>query len=290
MPPEHEVAGSNPAGRMYFQIVLNDPMSEETPSDKNQRFPRLALFTVAFGLLVSAAVLALAHLPGGSTKDAEWDTLEAVKTPKAVKLGNGGSLGLARTTISALAPNISNESIFMIAGVANIDSGGNVPTTIQCDVAGDGEAILDEGELVEETTIARTPKLRAAWPRPSGEEDLNRQEVPELLVTKFHSLGADVLNLPIRTYFRRYTDTASPITVDWDTDENGTRQSWIWEMPEGTGGSAATLAYAVIFKTVIQPSGTIKCSATAGKSKAVTKAPFKQKEWPIVVSEDDAAA
>ena len=36
--------------------------------------------------------------------------------------------------------------------------------------------------------------------------------------------------------------------------------------------------------------GSIKCSATAGKSKAVTKAPFKQKEWPIVVSEDDAAA
>ena len=50
-------------------------------------------------------------------------------------------------------------------------------------------------------------------PRDSIIEDLNRQPVPELLVTKFKALGADVLNLPIRDRFRRYTDTGQPIAV-----------------------------------------------------------------------------
>ena len=264
---------------------------EKKPKDKTQRLPRLAIFVVVFGLVVSAAVLALAHLPGGSSKNADWDSVETIATPaKPEPLGKNGSLALARTSISALAPNISDESIFMISGVAKVDSGGKVPTTLTCDVAGEGKPVLnDANQTIEETAIARTIKLRAAWPRPSGELDLSRQEVPELAVTKFHSLGADVLGMPIRDYFRRYTDSVAPVTVDWDTDENATRQTWIWTLPDGTGTGPATLAYAVIFKTIIRPKGTIKCRAEAGKAKAAVNVPFLQKEFPVVDSSDDTS-
>lgn len=122
--------------------------------------------------------------------------------------GNGTS-GAARTTISALTPNINNESIFMIAGGRQHRFGRQPADHDQYDVA---KATVRPCSTKANWSRTRSPTLKA--PRRLAEPVATRTQPPgisKLLVTKFHSLGADVLNLPIRSYFRRYTDTASPI-------------------------------------------------------------------------------
>jgi hypothetical protein len=230
-----------------------------------------AVAVVIFGLVATLGVIAVDLRSGGGSADStEWVTVEPVATPKPVKLGGGGSFGLSRTTIAAIAPIESGELLFRIAGVVELDSaraGG--PAIARCDVTSPADGSF----------IARTPKRRAAWPRPSIE--LQAQAVPEEIVVKFKRRGAEVLGLPIRDSFRAYTDSAAPTDVDWDGFAKQT-QNWVWTMSDGTGQGGATMAYAVVFKTTEKPRAEVVCTASSGGKDAKLTYKATQQEWPLV--------
>jgi hypothetical protein len=206
----------------------------------------------------------------GSSDSTEWLTTEPVETPAPKSLGKRGSFALGRTTISAIAPVESGELLFRISGLVEIDSGRNAgPTVARCDVTSPAEGSF----------IARTPKRRASWPRPSIE--LQAQAVPEEMVVKFKRQGADILGLPIRDSFRTFTDSAAPTDVDWDGFSKQT-QNWVWTMPDGTGPGGATLAYAVVYKTLEKPRAEIVCTGSAGGVEQKFEVEANQEEWPLV--------
>jgi hypothetical protein len=240
------------------------------------RMPRGAIITVALGLVISIAVFGLRFVDLGLSAEVEWAVSEQVETPASVDVPGGGSLELARTSIASTAPTTRDDLLFRVSGVV-IASSSKGPLRVRCDV----------GATEAGTTIARTPKKRAAWPRPS--DDLSLQDVPELIVLSFRTDGAETVGLEIRDSIRRYTDSAAFATVDWDGFDEAT-QNWVWEFPKGTGGVPATLGYAVVFKSTARPEAVIECSASvAGGRSAGTEAGAVQELWPMPVEEEDAA-
>lgn len=257
------------------------PESKKETPPADPRIPRPALAVVAAGLLLSAAIFGLSLRSGGSSAELDWDIVEPVRSPPVEKLGKNGSLSLARTSVSSLAPKDDGTLVFRIAGVVNIDSGGPALTTLRCDVS-----TTNGGDAM----IARTNRKRAAWPRPSDE--LQRQEVPELAVVKFHAHGADILGLPIRDSFRRYTDSAAPTLVDWVGYEDRS-QNWLWTMEKGTGDGSASLGYAVFFRSAERPEGEVSCMAKSAKrsgsvASARLRLPVRLRTWPIPEEPVDA--
>lgn len=272
MPPEHEVAGSNPAGRIRLPFSPNETehsMNEPEEKPKSDRMPRGAVATVIVGLIVTLMVIAV-DLRGGSSDSTEWPTVELVESQTAVELDRGGSFGLARTTISAIPPVESGELLFRIAGVVEIDSGNGVgPAAARCDVTSPAEGSI----------IARTATRVASWPRPGI--DLQDQFVPVKPFIRFEHQGGEVLGVSVRDSFRIFTDSAAPTDVDWDGYADRT-QNWVWTMPDGTGAGGATLSYVVIFKTTEKPRAKIVCTGSAGGDPARVKLEATQQEWPLL--------
>jgi hypothetical protein len=247
-------------------------MNDQEEKPKSARVPRGALATVIVGLVVTLLVVAVDFASDGaaSSESTEWLTVEPVETASATKLGKGGSFALSRTTLSAIAPVESGELLFRVTGAVEIDSGRSAgPAVARCDVT----------SPVEGSSIARTPKRRAAWPRPSLE--LQAQAVPEELVVKFKRRGNDVLGLPVRDSFRSFTDSASPTEVDWDGFSPQT-QNWVWTMQDGTGAGGATLAFLVIFKTTGKPRADVVCTGSSGGEQARIRLAARQQEWPLL--------
>lgn len=224
--------------------------------------PRGVVVTVLVGLVLTVLVFAVNLVQWESAADLEWTTVEAIPEPPAETIPGGGSMELTRTTLSAIPQTDRGDLLFRVAGVITVDSPDR-RTQVRCDVSAPPPA-----------TIARTPKKRAAWPRPS--EDLRLQQVPELLVIDFSTDGAEILGMPIRDSFRRYSDSAALATVEWDGFADRV-QNWVWEMPRGSGSGPATLGFAVVFKSFKRPKASIACRS--GKSLVETRA--TQAEWPV---------
>ncbi len=258
-------------------------MSDPQPDKTTNRIPRGAIAVVVVGLFLTLVVIGLDIRGGGSSAELEWATTEEVKTPPKADIGRKGSFELTRTTLSAIPPNGAGELIFRISGNAVIDSGGKKPAQVACTY------ISPRQDGATGTTVARTPNLRAAWPRPS--DDLQAQEVPESLVLKFNAVGNKILGVPIRDSISRYTNSASPTLADWggyqDEDNLGTHV-FIWDMAEGTGPGPASLSYAVVFKTVFKPVVDISCAATVGEETFKQKLKAVQQEWPIEDQDADS--
>lgn len=245
-------------------------------TDPVGRMPRAALVTVGIGLFLSIAIFGLRFVDLGLSAEVEWAVTETVDTPDPVEVPGGTTLGLARTSVASIAPTDRGDLIFRVSGVV-VASSRKGPLRVRCDVAG-----TDPG-----TVIARTPRKRAAWPRPSDE--LSVQEVPELLVVEFSASGAETLGLEVRDSVRRYTDSDRLVTVEWDGFAEDS-QKWVWEMKRGTGGVPVTLGYAVVFKTTERPAASIECRASAADGReARVSADVLQELWPIPVETEDAA-
>lgn len=243
-------------------------MTEHSADKDQNRIPRGALVVVAVGLIATLGVLALDVVGGGTSAELEWTTMEKVETPPKAKVGPG-SVSMDRTTISAIGQNGGGSSLYRIAGAITVDSGGEkTPVRIRCDIE----------SLDPESTIARTPKRRAAWPRPS--EELQAQAVPDSAVVKFNAVGNDVLGLPMRDVVRRYTNTLESSLVDWDGFEERT-QNWVWDMKDGTGPSPAVLGYVVIFKTETKPDASLQCVTEIDGDRVTQRARATQQEWPL---------
>ena len=227
-----------------------------------REMPRGAVVTVAAGLVLTLLVGAVNLIQWESSADLEWSTVEAIPDPPPAELPGGGSFELTRMSLSAIPQTDRGDLLFRVSGVATIDSGKR-PATLRCAVSAPVPA-----------KIARTPKKRAAWPRPS--DDLRLQDVPELLVIDFSAEGAEILGMPVRDSFRRYSDSRSLITVEWDGFADRS-QNWVWDIPKGTGEGPATLGFAVVFKSARRPETRIVCES--GGAKVVTRA--TQGVWPI---------
>mgnify|MGYP001189003570 CR=1 FL=1 len=241
----------------------------ESPQQKTDgRIPRLAIAVVILGLVASVAVYGISKLPGSGSVKVDWDTSEEIASPPAKPVGDG-SFAVSRTSLAALAPNEDDLLIYRVAGVVRINSGGRKPTEVRCDVLSRVEG---------DTRMARSTRLRAAWPKPS--DKLQAQDVPETSFVKFPTGDTKKIDLPIRDVVRRYVDIALPVTVDWDGYVEDD-QNWIWNMPEGTGAGAATLPWLVIFESETRPRGTIECAASIGGERSRIRIPFRQQEWPI---------
>ncbi|MGK2955651.1 MAG: hypothetical protein ACSLFI_08295 [Solirubrobacterales bacterium] len=248
-------------------------MSDPQPEQNSDRIPRGAIAVVIVGLVLTVIVFAIDLRGGSSSGELEWQVFEEVQTPvKSAEAGKNGEIGMRRTSISALPPNGGGQLVFRIGGVAVVEA-GTKPTEVRCAVTATGQ----------DTTIARTPNLRAVWPRPS--DDLQDQEFPESLVLKFNAVGKEILGVPISDVIRRYIDTLSPASVDWDTDVIGT-QEWVWSLPKGTGPAPAALGYVVVFRTAFRPEADLRCSVDIAGQKASQKARAVLQEWPI--ADEDA--
>ena len=251
-------------------------MTDPEPDKNQNRIPRGALAVVAVGLVCTLCVLALDFLGGGTSAELEWQTMEEIDTPPKAKVGPG-SVSMDRTTISAIGQNGGGESIYRIAGAITVDSGGKpIPVQVGCYIT----------TLDPDSSIARTPKRRAAWPRPSDE--LQAQAVPESAVVKFNAVGNDILGLPMRDVVNKYTNSGTSSLVDWPPFEERT-QGWVWDMKDGTGPSPAVLGYVVIFKTSERPDATMRCETTIADDKVIQRARATQKEWPLPDPELDSA-
>ncbi len=230
--------------------------------DGLRNMPRGVLIVVAAGLALSLLAVAANRVNWQASADLDWVTVEEIETPGPIRLDDGGSIEMTRMTLSALRPTDRGDFLFRVSGVLVVSRQAKA-ITARCDVAAPVPA-----------TIARTPKKRAAWPRPS--EDLRLQEVPELMVIDFSSDGAELLGLPIRDAFRRYSDTAAPLTVEWDGFAER-KQNWVWSLPEGSGSGPASLGFTVAFKTYRRPRATIACRSGG----AEVRVEAEQAAWPI---------
>lgn len=252
---------------------MNQPASKDKSSapERDGRIPRPAIAVVIFGLVVTVAVFWISRQTDTSSLEIEWDAKESLVAPDPDRLGNG-SLAISRVSLAALSQNEYDELIYRVAGTVRINSGGRRATRVRCDVFSEAEG---------ETGMARSTKLRAAWPKPS--EDLIQQDVPETAFVNFWNGVGSRIDLPIRDVARRYTDIDLPVEVAWEsyTPDN---QYWIWSLPDGSGAGTATLPFVVIFEAENRPKGRIACSATAGPDRAAVELPFRLQEWPV---EDD---
>lgn len=227
-----------------------------------REMPRGAVITVVVGLVLSALLFVVNQTDWGPSEDVDWETVEAIDEPQPVQLAGNRSLTLARTTLAAIPQTGRSDLLFRVAGVATIDSPG-AQARVRCTVRAPAPA-----------KIARTSKKRAVWPRPS--EDLRRQDVPELMVVSFSYDGAEFLGMPIRDSFRRYSDTRAPVTVDWG-DFADRVQTWVWDLPRGSGDGSATLGFTVVFRTFARPRADIECAA-GGET---VEAQAIQEAWPV---------
>jgi len=263
MTDQSETPNQNPKGESPSESAT----SGSNGTDKS-RIPRLALAVGAAGIVLSLAIYGLSFVPGNGSQAIEWDTIQPIEAPAAQKVG-GGSFAVARTSLSALAPNDDGLLLYRVGGVVRVDSAGRKPTVVRCDIY---------SKVSGDTRIARSTKLRAAWPKPS--DKLQAQDVPDASTVKFSLDGSKKVDLPIHDVIQRYTDSLAKTLVAWPgyvEDE----QTWIWTMDNGTGPGAATLPWVVIFESETRPKGSIECKAQiGGKSAKVSKA-FVQKQWPI---------
>ena len=249
--------------------------SKGGPERSDGKIPRPAIFVAIAGVVASLAIYGLSFVPGAGSVSIKWDSNEPVASPPARQVGPG-TFEVARTSLAALAPNDNGELLFRVAGVIRVDSGGPNPIRVRCDIA---------SRAAGDTEMARSTRLRAAWPKPS--DRLQAQDVPETSFVRFESGDARKFDLPIRDVARRYVDTDAPTLVDWDgyVEDN---QNWIWTMPEGTGTGAATLPWLVIFEAEDRPRGLIDCVGTIDGDRERIRIPYLQEEWPIADDQPNA--
>jgi hypothetical protein len=231
----------------------------------------------AAGVLLSLAIYGLSFVPGNGSEEINWDTIEPIESAGAPKQIGDGSFTVARTTLSALAPNDDGLLLFRVSGVVRIDSGAK-PANVRCDVF---------SKVAGDTRMARSGHLRAAWPRPSSDLDLHRQAVPEVSTVKFRTESSKKVDLPIRDVVQRYVDTDALTTVDWEGYVEDD-QDWEWALPNGTGVGTTTLPWLVIFEAETRPKGSIECKAEVGGKRTRIEIPFRQKEWPIADDQPNA--
>ncbi len=245
MPPEHEVTGSNPVGRV---------MDER----RKDRLPRGAIAVVAIGVFASilAAVLTNENLSSADTLP--WAGSRTMASTKAVPLGPQGSIRLLKPRIFASKTNIAGYTLFMIETRLALNVGRyDGRAAARCSISAPLPA-----------TNAQTPNQRAAYPRPS--ENLDDQSVTDYVVAEFAARGgaySAVDTTPGENLsFVEYSDLPGTELL-WETYLDN-HAVWDWLLPEKQSGKTAKLGFFSLFRTTERLPAKIECTAAAGDNTA----------------------
>jgi len=219
------------------------------------RPPRGALLVIAVGLIacVAAALLATDEPIGAS--DLEWEAKSALPSSKPAPVpGGGGTMRIENAGLRGTAPNFSGYKLFRVAATLTIPAGTPI-----------GHGKVDcVTQTSRQTIVARTPKKRASYPRPS--EELVDQPVPSRVTVEFNAHGTDLASVELNDAFHRF-GTEPGIKVDW-APYRETRQEWEWGLPAGQPQKPLELAFASIWRTTATPAAQIACTLTTGAGSA----------------------
>jgi hypothetical protein len=233
-------------------------MSEET----QVRPPRGALAVIAVGLVatVAAALLSTSDTSAGAAA-LEWEAKRPLPDSKPAQVpGGGGKMQLVEAGMRATGTNVSGYQLYRVAAVLSIEKGAPVGSgRVTCTI-----------RVPQRTIVAHTPNNRGSYPRPSEEEDLVKQEVPEQVVVEFNAHGTDAAIVELGDAFGEFVDERG-VTVSWTPFRIG-QQGWQWGLPPGRPRKLLDLGFASIWRTTATPAAHISCTLTtsAGTAKVTT--------------------
>jgi hypothetical protein len=216
---------------------------------------------IAVGLIatVAAALLSTDSSSAGAV-ELEWELHKPLADSKAARVpGGGGEMQLVDAGLRATGTNVSGYQLYRVAAVLAIDKGAPVGSgRVTCTI-----------KVPQRTIVAHTPNNRGSYPRPSEEEDLIKQEVPEKVVVEFNAHGTDAAIMGLGDAFGEFVGERG-VTVSWAPFTIG-QQGWQWGLPPGRPSQPLELGFASIWRTTAKPTAKISCILkTSSGSASVT--------------------
>jgi hypothetical protein len=238
------------------------------------RPPRGALIVIAVGLLatVAAAVLGDPNASAGAV-EIEWEQHTSLPDSKPVPVPGGeGTIQLVEGGLRATGRNVSGYQLFRAVDVLRISKGAGV---------GNGRVTCVIRVPPQHTLVSHAPGNRGAYPRPSEEDELVKQEVPEKVKVEFNAKGTDVALVELGDAFDSFVDERG-VTVSWTPFQIG-RQGWQWGLPPGRAPRQLELGFGSIWRTTGKPTAHVSCALTtsAGSSQVGTAGVLPGKPKPI---------
>lgn len=229
---------------------------------------------IAVGLLATLAAALLAN-PNASAGAVElaWELRAPLPDSQPARLPGGGTIQLTEGGLRATGRNVSGYQLLRVADVLSISKGAAV---------GSGRATCTIRVPRLHTLVTHAPGNRGAYPRPSEEDDLTKQDVPAEVVVEFNSQGTDVARVDLGDAFERFVDERG-VTVSWAPFQIG-RQGWQWGLPLGRPQRPLDLGFAAIWRTTAKPTVHISCAVTtsAGTARVSTAGVLNAEPAPIV--------
>jgi len=226
------------------------------------RPPRGALIVVAVGLLATLAAALLAN-PNASAGAAEleWEQHAPLADSRVARLPGGGEIQLVEGSLRATGRNVSGYQLFRVSDVLKISPGAAV---------GNGRATCAIHVPPRHALVTHAPGNRGAYPRPSEEDELIKQDVPADVVVEFNAQGTDVARVGLGDAFDQFVDERG-VTVSWTPFQIG-RQGWQWGLPPGRPRKPLALGFASIWRTTSEPTARVACALTtsAGTARVAT--------------------
>jgi hypothetical protein len=229
---------------------------------------------IAVGLLatIAAALLSTSNASVGAAA-LEWETRQPLPDSKPVRIpGSGAKMQLIETGMRGTGTSVSGYRLYRIAAVLSIERGAPV---------GSGRATCTIRVPRRTTIVAHTPNNRASYPRPSEEEDLVKQEVPERVVVEFSAQGTDAAIVELGDAFDEFIGERG-VTVSWAPFRIG-QQGWQWGLPAGRPSKPLELGFASIWRTTATPTAHISCTlkTSTGSARVGTGGSLAANPGPI---------
>jgi hypothetical protein len=254
MPPEHEVTGSNPVGRVsrfrsgvqYCRAVGDE-----------RKPPRGALIVIAVGLFATVAAALLSTDKVGPA-GLEWVEESKMPDSAAVAIPGGGGMQLSDGLIRATEENVSDYTLYQTSAVLTIDKGSAIGQgRLRCSI-----------KVPKRTIVAKTASSRASYPRSSDE--LAEQEAPERPLVEFSSHSTDQASVELGDVLgKRYTEMLG-IVVEWAPFRIG-QQVWQWGLPSGKPKDDLRLPFASIWRTTVGPAARLACTIETAAGSATVR-------------------
>jgi len=231
--------------------------------ESQSRLPRGALIVVAVGLLatVAAALLANPNASAGAV-EIEWEQQARLADSKPAPLpGGGGAIQLVEGGLKASGRNASGYQLVRAADVLAVSKGAAVGgARVRCAIRVPSR----------HTLVGHSPNGRSAYPRPTEDEELLKQPVPENVLTEFNAEGTDIALVEFGDAFPKFANERG-VTASWITYRPG-RQEWQWGLPSGRTVRRLELGFAAIWRTTVKPSAQVSCSlaTSAGPARVST--------------------
>jgi hypothetical protein len=242
MPPEHEVTGSNPVGR----VMESGGGNGRKRGREIAGVPLGAILTVIGGLLLTVVCALLTNVDLATGERIEYESDGRIPDSEPAKLGRDGEIQIVDAGLAATRGNNSEYRIYRVTGALTIDPGSST-RRIDADCA----VRVPDGVI-----LGRTPGRRASFPQPS--EDLKIQEVPEVVILRFNAKGSDINGVELIDAFETYTN-ASDVLVEWSPYRQGSHR-WEYVAKGAKRDIPIRLNFASMWRTIdVPPAADIGC-------------------------------